>query len=279
MRASVFPRALAAASAALATQLASFAHAVPRGGSGIGLPHDASVDGHRIDWLIQVTGIFVILLFVIMCIWMFWACTRHNRKHEAEYDHGNSKKSVTVALSLSSVIFLVVDGNLFVNSVRDLGQAFWNFPKAESHPRAVRIEVNAHQWAWDARYAGPDGKFNTKDDIVVLNHIRVPVDTPVILQLASTDVIHSFSLPNFRVKQDAVPGMVNWLWFQAKETGDFNIACQQHCGVNHYQMKGTLTVLSREDYDEWARRASQESARAYDPNDTNAHWGWEWRKL
>ena len=91
-------------------------------------------------------------------------------------------------------------------TLQDINKVFWNFDEVEQRPDAVRIEVNAHQWAWDARYAGPDGKFNTKDDIVTLNDIRVPVDTPVLLQLASTDVIHSFYLPNFRVKQDAVPG-------------------------------------------------------------------------
>ena len=69
------------------------------------------------------------------------------------------------------------------------------------------------------RYAGPDGKFNTRDDIVTTNDMRVPVGVPVLLQLAASDVLHSFSLPNFRIKQDAVPGMINRLWFQAKETG------------------------------------------------------------
>jgi cytochrome c oxidase subunit 2 len=272
-------RLLRFSSAASVFLLPLLAYADPKPEAGLGLPRDVSLDGHRIDWLIKVTGGFVTLLFVIMCIWMLWACIKHNTKHTADYDHGTSRHSVTVALAISSVIFLVVDGNLFVNSVLDLGQAFWNFKKAETDPKVVRIQVNAHQWAWDARYAGPDGKFNTKDDIVVLNNIRVPVDTPVILQLASTDVIHSFSLPNFRVKQDAVPGMVNPMWFQAKQTGEFSIACQQHCGVNHYQMKGVLTVLPRDEYEAWAREASAQAVRAYDANDTRAHWGWEWRKL
>jgi cytochrome c oxidase subunit 2 len=261
--------------------LAGLAHAAPRRGSGWGLPYDASQEGHRIDWLIQITGVFVTLLFIIMVIWMVWACLRHSekRKHEAEYDHGSSRKSVTVALSLSALIFLVVDGNLFVNSVVDLSEAFWNYEKAENHAKAVRVEVNAHQWAWDFRYPGLDGKFNTRDDVVVLNRLRVPVNRPVILQLAAVDVIHSFSLPNFRVKQDAVPGMVNRLWFQAKETGEYAIACQQHCGINHYLMKGVLEVMPEAQYDAWAEQASEAATRAYDPNDTRAHWGWEWRKL
>ena len=127
-------------------------------------------------------------------------------------------------------------------------ESIFDFAGAEAKPGAVRIEINAHQWAWDARYAGPDGKFNTADDIVILNDIGVPVGAPVIFQLASTDVIHSFYVPNLRMKLDAVPGTVNRMWFQAKETGEFEIVCAQHCGTNHYKMRGTLTVLPRAEY-------------------------------
>src|SRR5262249_45744572 len=156
---------------------------------------------------------------------------------------------------------------LWIKSTKDLNGIFWNFQGKESEGKALRIEVNAHQWAWAARYAGPDGLFNTADDIVTLNDIRVPVGTPILVQLASTDVIHSFYLPNFRIKQDAMPGMINRLWFEAKETGQFDIACAQHCGVNHYKMKGRLTVLSPEDYAAWAASASQNSSLAYDAKD------------
>ena len=137
------------------------AFAEPRSESGWGMPYDASVDGHLIDWLINVTSVFVVLLFVIMVAWMLAACFKHGEKHEAEYDHGSSKHHVMVALAISAVIFFVVDGNLYVNAMKDVGGAFWNFTAAEADPHAVRIEVNAHQWAWDARYAGPDGRFNT----------------------------------------------------------------------------------------------------------------------
>ncbi len=244
-----------------------------------GLPHDASVDGYLIDWLIKVTGLFVTILFVIMCIWMAYACIKHGPKHEAVYEHGDSRKNVMTALIISALIFVVVDGNLFVNSVRDLHQAFWNWDLPQNDPRVVKIEVNAHQWAWAARYAGPDGKFNTADDIVTLNDIRVPVNTPVLIELVSTDVIHSFYLPNFRIKQDAMPGMVNHIWFRAKEPGQYDIGCAQHCGTHHYKMKGILTVYSEEDFKNWAQSASELSARGYDPDDSAAHWGWEWKKI
>ena len=270
---------LAQLAGALATlALARLAVAAPQPEPGYFYPRDVSEEGHRIDWLINVTGIFTGILFLIMVAWMAIAMVKHGRKHKAEFDHGTGKKQVTVALGLSSVIFFVVDGNLFVNSIIDLDEAFWNFGKAESHPDAVRIEINAHQWAWDARYAGPDGKFNTQDDIVTLNDIRIPKGVPIIFHLAAVDVIHSFYLPNLRQKMDAVPGNVTYLWFTAKETGEFDIACAQHCGVHHYKMKGKLTILEPDAYKAWHDEAVANAIAKYDPNDQAAHWGWPWLK-
>ena len=74
-----------------------------------------------------------------------------------------------------------------------------------------------------------------------------------------------------------MPGMINRLWFQAKETGEFDIGCAQHCGVSHYKMKGTLTVLSAEEFKTWAADQSAIASRGYDAKDNEAHWGWEWR--
>lgn len=253
------------------------AAAGPQPESGLGLPHDASEHGHRIDWLIKVTMGFVVILFVIMCIWLVTACIKHREQHQAEYDHGDARHQIRFAAGLSALIFFVVDGNLWVNSTIDVNEVFWNFDAAEKNPNAVRIEINAHQWAWDARYAGPDGKFNTKDDIVTLNDVRVPVGVPVLLELGSTDVIHSFSLPNFRVKQDAMPGMINRMQFQAKELGEFDIGCTQHCGTNHYKMKGNLTVMSPADFAKWSAEASANGARAFNAEDKDSHWGWDWK--
>jgi len=269
-------RALRSGVIAAALTGASMAFAGPLAGQGYNLPHDASVDGWRIDHLLWSTSAFVILLFVIMVIWMLMAVFKFDAEHEAQYDHGNSKHSVTVALAISSVIFFTVDGNLFYNGMEGLSKAFWDFDYAEAQKDAVRIEIDAHQWAWNARYQGPDGKFNTPDDIITLNDIKVPVGSPVIFELVSNDVIHSLYLPNFRVKMDAMPGQVNRMWFRAKETGEFDIGCAQHCGLNHYKMKALLTVLPRKDYDAWVTEASADNARGYDPQDTIAHWGWNW---
>jgi cytochrome c oxidase subunit 2 len=250
--------------------------AAPLPEKGIGLPHDASLNGWQIDALINESSVFVILLFVIMVAWMVLAVVRYGPQHAARFEHGTSNRSIAIALSIAGAIFVVVDGHLFVSSVLLASNVYGNFAKVEADPQAVRIEVNAHQWEWVARYAGPDGKFNTPDDIVTFNDIVVPQGAPILFQLVSTDVIHSFNIPNMRAKMDAVPGMVNRVWFEAKETGEFDIACAQHCGLNHYKMKGKLTVLPRADFEKWAQEASANSAAGYDPNDSIAHWGWDW---
>lgn len=252
--------------------------AAPRPESGWGYPRDVSVEGYRIDWLLDVTTVSVGILFLIMAVWMAIAIVKHGRHHRAEHDHGSAKRQVVQGLGLSLLIFLIVDGNLFVHSIIDLDEAFWNFAKAEGHPEAVRIEVNAHQWAWDARHAGRDGEFGTPDDIVTLNDIRVPLGVPVVLQLRSVDVIHSFYLPNLRQKVDVVPGTTTHLWFTAKETGEFDIACAQHCGVHHYKMRGLLTIYEPERYRGWLGEAQANARVAYDAADARAHWGWRWDK-
>jgi cytochrome c oxidase subunit 2 len=269
-------RALPLASLLLLAPHAALAVVQPE--SGIGFPRDVSVDGHRIDWLINVTGIFVAILFVIMCVWIAMACLKHGRNHAADYDHGDGKHSVTTALVLSAAIFFVVDGNLFYWAVRDLGEAFWNFKTPRENPNTIKVEINARQWAWDIRQAGPDKLFATPDDIITLNDLRVPVGVPIYIQIGASDVIHSIFFPNFRQKIDAVPGTINRLWFQAKETGEFQIACTQHCGVNHYLMKGVITVMTPEDYAAWAAQAGRISTLAYDADDPSTHWGWDWKE-
>ena len=242
----------------------------------VSLPPDASVDGGRIDWLIHFTLVCTSIMFVVVAAALLFTLVRHRRAHAAAYDHG-SKASIGVVVGFVGLVLVGVDGTLFVHTLVDMRKVFWNFAAAEERPDVVRIEVEAHQWAWLARYPGPDGKFGTPDDVVTTNDIRVPVGPPVVVQLAAVDVIHSMSLPHFRVKRDAVPGSINKLMFQAKTTGEFEIACAQHCGPNHYKMRGVLTVLPPDRYEEWLAAAEADARRAYDPEDTEAHWGWDWR--
>ncbi len=245
-------------------------------GDGWSMPKDISKHGYLIDDLIWITNIAITGLFVIMVIWMAWAVFAHNEKHEAVYEVGGSRKQITVTMAIAGGIFLFVDGNLFINSTLDLGNVFLNWDLPLNDPKHVKIEVNARQWVWQARYTGPDGTFNTKDDAITTNDIRIPVDTPVIIELGSPDVIHNLYIPNLRTKLDAVPGSINTLWFHAEETGQFEIACAQHCGQAHYKMRGVLSVLPRDEFDEWVSDLSRDNAQLYDPNGPD-NWGWAWK--
>ncbi len=246
--------------------------------SGFGLPSDASSEGYRIDRLLTISITACIVLFVLLTAFLAFSVLRYGEKNQAEHDHGRSRGSVLAALGMALFVFVVVDGNLFVRSTFDVGQVFGNFKAAESDAHALRIEVNAHRWAWDARQAGSDGQFNTPDDIVTVNEIRVPVDTKVIFQLAATDVIHSFNLPNFRVKVDAIPGRLSRIWIQGKSVGSYEIGCAQHCGVHHYKMRGRLIVMPKDEYARWAAESSRAAASAFDIHAEDAHWGWPWKE-
>ena len=113
------------------------------------------------------------------------------------------------------------------------------------------VEVVARQFEWRLRYPGRDNMLGTRDDLFLTNDLHLPVDEDILIQLKSMDVLHSFFLPNFRIKQDAVPGMKIPVWFKATETGAFDIVCAELCGWGHYKMKGRVTIESRADFDRW----------------------------
>lgn len=243
---------------------------------GYGRPIDVSLDGHRSDFLFDLVTIFIGILFLIMVVVIFWASIAHRERkgHKALYDHGVSKKHLVFTAALAGAIFFGVDGTALVHSADDIANGFFKFP--DKDPNALDIEVYGQQWAWNFRYAGPDGKFNTPDDVITLNEMHVPLDRPVYLKIKSKDVIHSFYLPNFRVKQDAMPGSITRLWFEAKKPGHFEIGCAQHCGANHYKMRGWITIESQQDYDQWLKDEAVSAQRRYDEADSDAHWGWDW---
>ena len=87
-----------------------------------------------------------------------------------------------------------------------------------------------------------------RDDVWTQNQLNLPVGRPVIVHLSSKDVIHSFGLPDFRVKQDVIPWMLSSVWFTPLRTGEFDIACSQLCGLGHYRMRGVLTVQREEEF-------------------------------
>jgi cytochrome c oxidase subunit 2 len=256
------------------TVLLPFATATPSWG----MPVDISVHGWRTDQLINHALVIITVLFLIKVIWMLWACMRHGPSHTAHYDHGDSRGWTNAKLAIGGFIFFGVDGYLFANSTLDLSNHYWNYAELEQDPRTLKVEINAHQWAWDVRQAGPDAEFDTSDDIVTLNELYVPVDTPILMQLGAAEVVHSLYIPNVRVKQDIVPGNITMARFEATETGTFEFGCAQHCGAFHYKMRGRLNVLSQAEYRAWAAQASMKSALAFNPADLDSRWGWTWKE-
>jgi len=250
-------------------------------------PKDVSLDGYRIDSVIQYTDLVIGIYFgiVVVALIYFIYAYRSSLGNGAVYDHGDKKKNVIVTGGLGLLVFCSVDVVIETIAFRDLREAFWNFPKGEN---VLRIEVLPQQFAWNFRYAGPDDEFGTSDDIIpTQNHMHIPENTPVVVQMASWDVIHSFYLPNFRIKQDATPGMITALWFQATQRGVFDIACAELCGNGHYKMKGYLTVESKENFDNWLIENAPELPDddwddwddAGEDTGIPEEWGWTWKEL
>jgi len=238
-------------------------------------PVDVSKDGWRADKLFWYTTFMctVAFLLVLGALIVFSIRYRERPGHKAMYDHGTRRASIMFTTVLALAVFILIDMELVHQSQVSVKEYLFNFPTSAE---TVKIEVMPQQWAWNFRYAGPDGKFNTPDDVLTLNDMKIPVDRPVMLNLKAKDVIHSFYVPNFRIKHDANPGYVTRMWFQAKQGGQFEIACSQMCGWAHYKMKGDLTVLSQTDYDAWLKDAEADAARRYDPADKAVMWGWDW---
>jgi cytochrome c oxidase subunit II len=162
------------------------------------------------------------------------------------------------------------------------GNGVWARYLAEGiPPDALTVEMTAQQFAWNIRYAGPDGRFGRtdpklindsvgnyigidpkdsggNDDIVTQNILAVPVDRAVRIVLRSKDVTHSFFVPQLRVKQDAVPGLSIPVHFTATKVGEYEIACAELCGMQHYKMRGRLQVVAEPDFVAWLKaRAAQ----------------------
>ena len=162
------------------------------------------------------------------------------------------------------------------------------------------VEVMAKQFQWQFRYAGPDGKFATDDDICTTNWLHVPVDTDVTVLLRSQDVLHSFFLPNLRLKQDTVPGLTIRQWFRAMKTTEaarkeraargeagadkfeYEIACAELCGIGHTTMRGFLRVHGKDEFFAWINKTYADEVHEYgpDPEDPlNKNWPADQNKL
>jgi cytochrome c oxidase subunit 2 len=253
-------------------------------------PRDVSAEGWRIDQLLHTANLVLAGVAVCGIVFLVTAVLRFRAR-------GNQSRAIRpplvhpglIPLFAAGLMFLGFDGFLFYRSLRDLG------PLVAPATGAVRIEVNAHQWAWEFRYPGPDQRFASDDDIVTTGELHVPIGRPVELQLGSSDVVHSFHLPNLRVKREVVPGHLSAAQFTPTLVGSFEIACAQFCGVFHYRMRGLLRVMSPAEFDAWLASAEADGQRMRDELERvrsdpqsaaelptgsaglpGRDWGWEW---
>jgi cytochrome c oxidase subunit 2 len=217
----------------------------------------------QFDLTMLWSGIIFVLAQVALGVLIFLYRDRGGR---ASYSHGNTRLEIlwTAAAAIVFVGLAIVGRNAWAN-LHFMGPA----------EGAVQVEATGAQFEWQFRYAGPDGKFGSTDprrisesagnplgldmneaeakDDVVMPVMAVPVNRPVELTLRSKDVIHDFFVPQLRIKQDAVPGLAIRIHFTANKTGEYEVACAELCGLGHYRMRSTMTVMSEQDFANWLR--------------------------
>lgn len=250
----------------------------------------ASAEGGRIDLTIGLTHILVVALFVGWSIFFGYTLIRFRRSRNPVADPkgatGHTATKLEFAVAGAEIALLLG------LSIPIWSQRVDSLPDPKS---STEIHVIAQQFAWNCHYPGADGLFGERDpglidaanpvgldraeagadDIVTVNTLHVPVNKPVLIHLSSMDVIHSFYLPEMRIKQDSIPGTVVPVWFTPTVTTaemraariaeglpegadpdylNYEIACAQLCGLGHFRMKGFLYVDTPEEYDAWVQQ-------------------------
>jgi cytochrome c oxidase subunit 2 len=136
----------------------------------------------------------------------------------------------------------------------------WYRIKQVMPPADVTVRVIGQQWAWSFQEPGPDGILDTADDIRTVGELHVTVNTTYHFELLSRDVVHSFAVPAFRLKQDALPGRTISGWFKPTRVGTYDIQCTQMCGIGHALMAGRIIVETPQDHAAWLLRNSNPAA-------------------
>src|SRR5688572_23525823 len=246
----------------------------------LGLPELASTHGAQIDGLIGWTHVFMLILFVGWGSFFVYALIRFRRSRNPVANYAGVKSHTSSYLEAGVA---VVEMILLLGFAIPLWAARVDRIPPESE--SLVVQVTGEQFAWNIHYPGPDGKFGrtdiklldlqsnplgidrsdpaAKDDVTTLNQFYLPVNKPIIVRLRSKDVIHSFGVPEFRVKQDAIPGLTIPIWFvpnvttaeMRTRTGNaefqYEIACAQLCGLGHARMRGFVTVQTAEEFQKW----------------------------
>jgi cytochrome c oxidase subunit 2 len=239
----------------------------------LGLPPLASTHGGQIDHMIGIVHWLMLVLFVGWGAFFAYTIIRFRKSRHGAANYTGVTGHYSTYLEGAVAIFEAV---LIIGFAIPLWAERVNaFPPTTE---STVVRVVAQQFNWNIHYPGPDGVFgrtdihlvnedtnplgldlsdpNAKDDIWTINQLHLPVDKPVLIYLSSKDVVHSFSLPVMRVKQDAIPGEVIPVWFVPNKMGEYEIACAQLCGLGHYKMRGYLTIETQQQFDAWLKEQS-----------------------
>lgn len=209
----------------------------------IWLPRDVSEHGRTIDslfmFILYLTGA-VFIVTEMALFWFSWKYDARSNDEPVKFSHGShALELVWTILPAVTLLFIAI-----------YQMEAWAAAKMDVPKIPITAEVTGRQFNWDFRYPGPDNELYTEDDIIRTDgKFYLPVNEEILLNITSADVLHSFFLPNLRMKQDVVPGMLQQMWFKAKKTGGFDIVCAELCGWGHYKMKGRVYFLPRPEYE------------------------------
>lgn len=216
---------------------------------GMWFPPYVTTYAKAIDDLFYIIMWMVAITFVLTEGALVWFVFRYSKKDEtrAVYTHGNHKLEL-VWTAIPSLLLLFIA----FSQMGAWARVKMDFPDDDGYsPESPMMQVYASQFDWRVRYPDEEGSFNSPDVVESAFDIYVPVDTKVVFRLNSRDVLHSFFVPEFRLKQDAVPGMSIPMWFEATEVGDYDLICAELCGWGHYKMAGKVHVLPKDEYEGW----------------------------
>ncbi len=224
--------------------------------------HSVSSMGREIDLLFIVILLITGLVFIGTQVALVWEAftfvdqldEQGKPKRAASYFHGDNR--LEIVWTLVPAVILV-----FITIYQFGTWARIKYPSR--NPKVPPLaEITARQFQWVMRYPGPDGRLHSPDDLILINDLHFVKNQPTLIHLKSSDVIHSFFLPQFRLKQDAVPGLTIPVWFDSDTAGSFELACAELCGWGHYKMRGNVTVHETEaEFAKWTSERIGEQNR------------------
>jgi cytochrome c oxidase subunit 2 len=253
----------------------------------------ASVEGEKIDLMLYITIAVTGSVFIITQVLLFWFVFKYQEKDGQKafyFPHNNKLELLWTTVPAIFLTVLVV-----------FGLKYWFKMTAPAPADAVVVEITGHQFAWEMRYPGTDGKLGKKNyklynqpsgntlgvdfedpeswDDLHTTEMHLPVGKPVKLVINAMDVIHDVGLSHFRMKMDAVPGIPTTMWFTPKYTTEemkkrtgnpnfvYEISCDQMCGKGHFSMRGVIVVESEADYKNWLAQQKPEYLTFYPEKD------------